>query len=1065
MIRNRLHPPRRNKSLTAIPLRLALGLAAVALAMVPSLARTATKPLPKTVEFNRDVRLILSDKCFACHGPDRHARKAKLRLDQEASAKADRDGHPAIVPGHPERSELIHRINNPDPDDVMPPPEFEKKLSANEKAILKRWIAQGAVWEQHWAYLPPKRAPLPEVKRGDWPLNAIDHFILAKIEDQGLEPSPEAERRTLIRRLSLDVTGLPPTPAEVEAFVNDPSAGAYESLVDRLLRSPHYGERMAMPWLDAVRFADTVGYHGDQNQNIFPYRDYIIESFNENKPFDQFTVEQLAGDLLPHPTEEQLVATGFNRLNMMTREGGAQAKEYLAKYGADRVRTLSTTWLGSTMACCECHDHKFDPFTTKDFYSMEAFFADIKQWGVYADYNYTPNPELKGFDNNSPFPPEIEVDSLYLKTRRDRIRKKAETLLQRATAALNKTNAVDSAFQDWMTETRRFLDLHRDGWMTLPAVQADSKKGTETQVLEDGSLLFSGKVQKGDELTVTALPAPGRLASLRVEVLPDASHHDSVAREGRKQFELHVVAALRHAGKSKETNLPFYHAKADHHKNRYTQGTPIIGVQDRWDSREEDAAVAQTGVFFLAEPVAIRTGDTLIVKLRSDAVGRVRLAASPLAAPASEKPFDPKAVRSALAAKADDRSRDQVALLDRAYFLSGLPDQAQFDAFKKLQISILECRGGKAFTMVTQARPEPLEVRVLPRGNWMDKSGEIVQPSPPGFLFDDASCQGRRMTRLDLAHWLVARDNPLTARNFMNRLWKEFFGTGISAKLDDLGSQGEWPTHPRLLDWLAVEFMDSGWNVKHMVKLLVQSRTYRQSSNPKPALIEADPYNRLYARMTPRRLQAEFVRDNALAISGLLNPDLGGPSVHPYQPAGYYEHLNFPKRDYESDTDDRQYRRGVYMHWQRTFLHPMLANFDAPSREECTADRTVSNSPQQALTLLNDPTFVECSRALAASLLKQDSTTNFQARLDEAYERALARPPTAQERRSLREFFKEQTDHLQSESQVESGRDEADKLIRIGNSPTPETLDATEWAAWTEVCRVILNLHETITRY
>jgi len=484
-------------------------------------------------------------------------------------------------------------------------------------------------------------------------------------------------------------------------------------------------------------------------------------------------------------------------------------------------------------------------------------------------------------------------------------------------------------------------------------------------------------------------------------------------------------------------------------------GLPIIGIKSKWRiSTDYDL---QTGVWLLETPRAVSRGDTLIVNLGSAGIASARVSISPFAAYKPLQAGVGESLQAALTKSPQTRSRSESELLQRTWLLSTAWDKEAFGKTRKLVAGIRECRDGRWFTMVTEAR-EPAVTRVLPRGNWQDDSGAIVEPAPPRFLPQPANPDNHRLTRLDLARWIVSRDNPLTARAVMNRYWKEFFGRGLSAVVDDLGAQGEPPSHPELLDWLAVEFMDSGWNVKHMVKLMVMSSTYRQDSNERPELRETDPLNRLLASQNPRRLEAEFVRDNALSIAGLLNEDIGGPSAYPYQPPGYYANLQFPDRDYYPDKDERQYRRGVYTHWQRTFLHPMLANFDAPSREECTANRIVSNSPQQALTLLNDPTFVECARVFAERLLATKSESDAQ-RIDLAFERALARPAKAKEKDSLLKFLE-----VQREDERE-GKDEPDKLIHIGLASVPKSVDSSELAAWTQVCRVILNLHETITRY
>jgi len=800
-----------------------------------------------------------------------------------------------------------------------------------------------------------------------------------------------------------------------------------------------------------------VGYHGDQNVNVFPYRDYVIDSFNRNKPFDQFTIEQLAGDLLPHPTTEQLVATGFNRLNMVTREGGAQPKEYLAKYAADRVRTVSTTWLGSTMGCCECHDHKFDPFSTKDFYSMEAFFADIKQWGVYQDYGYTPNPDLKGWSNDHPFPPEITVDSPYLHRRIERLERRILEL-ESASAAKWKTNAQQrAAFDEWRRWSVQFLKRWPNGW-TVPAPSVtvrtkDTNGAPESYftVEPDGTILFTGKSAESTEIKLPLFR--GWLAALRLELIPREEHDGNILFGSGEATTLSLSASLTSASNEKSKRLAFFHADADYKEERYTNGYAIVGVKDAWRTSKEHEKSPQTAVWLLDKPIQVNPGDTLALTLGKNTAGCLRVSLSPFAA---RDPLESGGGEWLLKALSKS-TRATGEGVNETYLLSTACDADAYAQYKELYRQSLEFRGGKSPVVVTVAW-NPAVTRVLPRGNWQDESGEIVQPAVPHFLTQVAAPGGRRLTRLDLARWLVSRDNPLTARTVMNRLWKQFFGTGISAVVDDLGAQGEWPIHPELLDWLAVEFMDSGWDLKHMVKLMVMSSTYRQSSNPRPEIKEIDPANRLLASQSPRRLEAEFVRDNALFVAGLLNPDIGGPSAHPYQPAGYYANLQFPDRDYYPERDERQYRRGVYTHWQRTFLHPMLANFDAPSREECVASRNISNTPQQALTLLNDPSFVEASRAFAEKVLSSKRASD-DARLELACERALARPIKPKELKSLEEFLALQREHYRSNP------DEAKKLMNVGFAPEPKGADESELAAWTQVCRVVLNLHETITRY
>ncbi|MFO0985008.1 MAG: PSD1 and planctomycete cytochrome C domain-containing protein [Planctomycetota bacterium] len=995
---------------------------------------TALAAGPRKLEFNRDVRPILSDNCFPCHGPDRNARKAKLRLDvREEALKKE-----AFVPGNADASELVRRIFTDDDHDHMPPARSLRKLTAAQKDMLREWVAQGAEYQPHWAYIAPTRPPVPAVEHARWLQNPIDAFIIGKLEEQGIEPSPAADRATLARRVSLDLVGLPPSIAEVDQLASAASDRAYEELVDRLLASPHYGERMAVPWLDVVRFADTVGYHGDQGQNIFPYRDYVIDSFNQNKPFDQFTIEQLAGDLLQDATVEQRIATGFNRLNMMTREGGAQPNEYLAKYTADRVRTVAGTWLGSTMGCCECHDHKFDPFTTKDFYQLGAFFADLKQWGVYQSYDYTPNPDLAGFTNDHPFPPEIDVPSRYL-AQRIAAKRAMLTALAQSTAV-----SIDRArFDAWREQCRTFLAAHASGWespVTAASVTAPVEK--------DGRVLLPpGR----SVLRCVLAPTSQWVAAIKVELLADARHQDSILREGAGDTTIGVSATVLTRSDAVEHALAWRHADANHKAPRYFNGHEIIGTKDAWAVAARDPRAPPGGGYMLGAPRALAPGDTLSVEVSGEGLGCVRVSSSPIAPADVLLPDVGAELTRAL------QSDAPAALALETYLRSTAWHATAFAQLVRLDAQIAECRGGRAMTMVSEAITPPRTWRVLPRGNWQDESGEVVEPAVPHFL-PQQEAAGRRLTRLDLARWLVAPENPLTARVIANRLWKQFFGTGLSAIVDDVGAQGEWPTHPELLDWLAVELRESGWDVKHLVRLMVTSATYRQSSLPRAELRERDPLNRWLGRQNARPLEAEFVRDNALSIGGLLALDVGGPSANPYQPPGYYANLQFPDRDYVADGDDRQYRRGVYVHWQRTFLHPMLAAFDAPSREECTASRVVANTPQQALTLLNDPTFVEAARAFAARLLEQ-SAAGDQARIELAFRTALARRAQQREQDAMLRFLVAR--RLEFAQHAEA----AQQLLGIGLCPIAAGANQPELAAWTATCRVILNLHETNVRY
>jgi len=1042
---------------------------------------------PEKIDYNRDIRPILSNNCFYCHGPDKTHREAKMRLDvREDALKKE-----AFVPGKPDESELVIRLFTKDDDELMPPPDSHKKLTPEQKELLKRWIAEDAPYAPHWSYIAPQRPAVPVAsaqssvqsaqsspaenagaRTAGKPLstehsalstsqNPIDAFVRHELAQRKIAPSKEVDARTLIRRLTLDLTGLPPTPAAVETFVQawaEPEGrdAVYSAQVERLLASPCYGERMAVPWLDLVRYADTVGFHGDQNVNVFPYRDWVIGAFNDNKPFDQFTIEQLAGDLLPNPTESQRVATAFNRLNMVTREGGAQSKEYLAKYAADRVRTVGTAWLGSTIQCAECHDHKFDPITAKDFYSLAAFFADVKQWGVYSDYSYTPNPELKGWSNEHPFPPEVEVPSPYLQQRAARLEAEYRAQIGAVAQRLLADPKKRAALEAWRERMRGFLAARPEGWRPLKPVPevSGTKKGAkpaEPPVVAEADevLRFRRKAAKEEKIRVVLDAGGGSWAALRVEILPGAGEITDPSYLGAQRTGLKLSLAVR-SRDGKERNVGISFAEADAKQPRYNDGFEVIGVQGGWKVGFEEIKKGATSVWLFDGPQALAPGEKLVVSLDGDTQAPLRFSSSPLAArdpltAADEKP------RAAVWAEKPD------AILVERYLWSTAADRPALAEARRMRGEILACRGGRARVVVTE-RMEPLTTRLLPRGNWQDETGPILEPAPPHFLTPVVSPkEGERLTRLDLARWLVAPENPLTARVFVNRLWKQFFGIALSAQVDELGAQGEWPSHPELLDWLAVEFRESGWNVKHLVRLLVNSVTYRQDANLRPELKDIDPQNRLLASQNPRRLEAEFVRDNALAIAGALNLEIGGPSVHPYQPAGYYAQLQFPDRDYVASTDDRQYRRGLYSHWQRTFLHPMLANFDAPSREECAAFRTQANTPQQALTLLNDPSFVEAARLFAEKLLTRPGDDA--QHLEAAFAQALARPPRPSERTSLTAFLATQREHFRNTP------DDAKAVPTVGLATVSPNLDAAELAAWTQVCRVVLNLHETITRY
>lgn len=762
-------------------------------------------------DFNRQVRPLISDRCLSCHGPDAKHREAELRLDDAKSATSDRGGYWVVKPGDADNSEMMARITSDDPDVVMPPPEYGKPLDEAEIALLESWIRAGGEFQPHWAYVPPQAAQAPV---GEQTASTIDRWIDHRLQQEDLHRSPPADPATLVRRLSFDLTGLPPDPAVVASFVADPSEDAWAALIDGYLATDAHAERMTAYWLDLVRFADTVGYHGDQDHSISPYRDWVIDAFADNMPFDQFTAEQLAGDLLPGSSIDQKIASGYNRLLQTTHEGGLQKKEYLAIYQADRVRNVSAVWMGATVGCAQCHDHKYDPYTAKDFYALAAFFADIDEEQHFSrGTNSLPTSR----------PPELKVHS-----RRER--------------------------------------------------------------------------QQLEQLKVQLAKLDGQL-----QVTPD------------------------------------------------------------------DAA---------------------------------------------------------LLAQQKQLSQEREDLL----------------------------RGAR-LTMVSASLPQPRTVRLLPRGDWLDESGPVIEPAVPEFLGSVSATT--RPSRLDLARWLTDAEQGsglLTARVFANRFWFLLMGRGIAADLEDFGGQGTPPEHPELLDALALEFVRSGWDVRHLLRTITLSHTYRQSSAWTDTLLQRDPDNLLLARQSSFRLPAEMVRDSALQISGLLVHKVGGASVKPYQPAGYYRHLNFPTRRYAHHEDDRQWRRGLYVHWQRQFLHPMMKAFDGPSREECTAQRSRSNTPLAALTLLNDPTFVEASRAFAERILTESPQTDLSSRLTFAMRQVVSRAPDDTERQLLTDLF-----HAARADYVANPQAARD-VLAVGLAPQRSRVDPADLAAWTTVARALLNLDEAITR-
>ena len=1045
------------------------------------------------VKFNRDIRPIMSDTCFRCHGPDKRARIMGLRLDlREEALKKTKSGVVPIVPGDPENSAIVKRIFANDAK-IMPPKSAHKELTAEQKETIKRWVAQGAPYEGHWSYEPVRRPPVPQVA-GATVHNPIDAFIQDRLAQAGLKPSPEADRRTLLRRVSFDLTGLPPTPEELDAFVKDQSTDAYEKVVDRLLASPAYAEMQTMRWLDAVRYADSAGFHGDNLWPAWPYRDYVLRAFRDNKPFDQFTREQLGGDLMPDPTKEQLIASAYNRLNRASAEGGIQPKEYLAKYGADRVRTLSVVWLGATMGCAECHDHKFDPFLSKDFYSMKAFFADIRETGLIQDRG------AKAWGSKLMLPSDEQARRLAeLNAQIEEVR--------RAMAA-----RVDGQKeQRWAWEDRT-LAAHKAGklaWHYQKPIAAESANGARLTIHDgelmdsnfylngslaserkkaEGWVVASGPNPDNETYTVRFKPGEGVWTGLGIDVLQDESLPGNRLSRGADRFLVTEVEA-EVAGR----RLPFVLATSTGF-GQAPENPPMAAIdgdhQTGWGQSFGEHRNAFLALRF-AEAVTTEADSVITLRIRQESalrratIGRFRVALSdgeysyPETGDSGRKariakqtnaevctidiPTDLGVAPDVLAAlerDEEDRTDAQKKLIAEYYAWADPSFQADTVRLAKLEAERDMLDAAIPRVIYTETM-KPRVTRVLARGNFLDDSGEVVQPAVPAFLAK-LDTGGRRATRLDLANWVVSKNNPLTARVQMNRLWRQLFGTGLSKTLEDLGSQGEWPTHPELLDWLAAEFMQPEtagaheWDYRNMVRTVVLSHTYRQSSMPAPEMEEKDPDNRLLARQSRFRVDAEFVHDAALRISGLLVDKFGGPSVKPYEPENYLAAMNFPKREYSADRGDALYRRAVYTQWQRTFLHPSLLAFDAPTREECSVNRVNSNTPLQALVLLNDPIFVEAARAFAQNIITNGKTLDQQ--IDWAFVRALNRAPSSEERRIVSALYKKNFERFKS------GAGDAAKLEAIGEAAVPAAVDKAQLAAMTTVARALLNLHETITR-
>ncbi|MEQ8211615.1 MAG: PSD1 and planctomycete cytochrome C domain-containing protein [Lacipirellulaceae bacterium] len=990
------------------------------------------------IDFGRTIRPILSNACFTCHGPDNARRAADLRLDKEESAKEY-----AIVEGDPESSEIIARILSDDPDVVMPPPEQAQRPSPEEIELLKKWIAQGAPWSKHWAYIPPKKESPPELQQKDWPQNGIDPFVLTKLEALGLKPNGRASKEMLLRRVTFDLTGLPPTLDEIDAFLRDESPEAYEKVVDRLLASPRYGEHMALPWLAAARYADTNGYQNDATRTMWPWRDWVIRAINDNMPFDQFTVEQIAGDLLEGPqgdgpTRDQMIASGFHRNHGLNGEGGRNPEESRVEYVIDRASTTGSVWLGLTTGCARCHDHKYDDISQKEFYELTAYFNSIdERGGVDAGGNAKPIYALP-----------TETEESEIERTKQQIEEIKRELKKLETPSAEKQIA-------WEKETQHWLSLLRQDklWKPLSGVALECENGATWEELSDHSVLVSKMSSTSDDYVITVELPAGNHEALQLEAL---KHEKLVGG----QFSLGINGGFSVTGmivKLDGKPLSFQEPKAN---TGEPKGLTDINKYKEWKvEKPTHAPEVPTWMAKFQQPLKLDKPRTLTIRLKHQArtgdapIGRFRFSVTSYPLPTLKKDLGlsgPVVVAlDTPEGKRTEQHRKQLA--DEARKFAQAPSRKKINELQE-HLDWLKWKTTKVMVMCD--RQTPRDTYLLKRGLWNqpDKS-EKLQPGvmaalPP--LPEDAPSN-----RIALAEWLVRPDHPLTARVTVNRYWQQFFGTGLVKTSEDFGVQGERPSHPALLDWLAIEFVESGWDVKHIHKLIVMSAAYQQDSVATAEAVELDPYNRLISRGPRFRLSSQALRDQALAISGLLVEKMGGPGVMPYQPDKVWSDFSLGKIKYKQGEGDDLYRRSIYTFWRRPVGPTMF--FDNPGRQVCTVRPSLTNTPLHALTLLNDVTYVEAARVLAERMLKSPAETA-PARIERAFRIATSRFPSKQEIKALESALKKLQDEFQANPEA------ATELIATGASTADESLDKIDLAAYTSLMNIILNLDEVVTK-
>lgn len=1009
-----------------------------------------------SVDFARQIQPLLIKRCSECHGPDKP--KNNLRLDRRADAlKGGKSGLPAIVPGKSGESELIKRITTSNAEDIMPPKG--EPLTAEQIALLRKWIDQGADWPEekpHWAFVKPTRPVVPDVG-GDWARNDIDRFILARLKQEKLSPSPEADRITQLRRLSLDLTGLPPTLAEVDAFVKDARPDAYERAVDRLLASPHCGEHLARGWLDLARYADSNGYQVDLARSMWPYREWVIKAFNRNLPFDQFTIEQLAGDLLPNATLDQKIATGFNRNTKSNDEGGGDDEEYRTKAVKDRVSTTAATWLGLTMTCAECHSHKYDPISQEEYYRFYAIFNNTADRGNGTE-------------------PSLAVPAPPMQDKLDYLRTRIGELKSELARAEQKLPADQKAWE-------RRMAGRLNHWVTLDLTKSVSTGGATFTNLPDGSVLATGVNSMYDTYQIEAAAPLPKITAVMLEVLPDPSLPKNGPGRWKQtgNFILDEMGLSATGGKDAQpVSIFFGKATADWEQQYYraehaVDRNPKTGWAISPKFGERHFLIAE-----LKEPLSSAAGTKLGFRFDSyhgnnHTIGRLRLSVTAEAEATALWPVPPE-VAQALKVAERKRTPEQKNLV-AAHYRSVAPNIRQIEReLFRLSEREKEVANRKYSSLVMKERDEPRTTYVHVRGNFLEKGADVTAGVPAALGSLPA---GQPANRLALARWLVNPENPLTARVTVNRFWERIFGTGIVKTSEDLGKQGEAPSHPELLDWLACEFMAPSataydarnsqransnlhaWDTKHVLKLIVMSATYRQSAAADAERLEKDLYNRLLARGPRFRMDPEMIRDQALAVSGLLNPEVGGPSVYPVQVPNLWKELGFLRPEIGMDEwpvseGPDLYRRGLYTFWRRVCTYPTFATFDAPSRDVCVSRRPRTNTPLQALASLNDPVFLEMARVLGQRIMARGGSLDQQ--MDFAFRLCVARPPTKSELERLVGFYRQQLQGFERDAKA------AEQLLNNGAAERPVKFDARKLAAWMMVGNVLLNLDETLTK-